>query len=116
MAASDAITTTVTVEGQACTVGMGGFSGVAFQVTGTNSFSATVTFEATVDGHTFVAVLMTNPNDGSAATTTTSAGIFIASLPGTIAARARVSTLGSGTIYITGRGVSGGLGYQGSTA
>lgn len=71
------------------------------QITGITS--ATVTFEATLDGANWVAVLFTNLNTGNAATTATADGIYRASCAGFALVRARISTYASGTIYAHGR-------------
>ena len=73
---------------------------VAFQITGT--FSATITFEASVNGTDFVAVPATNLNSGAKATTTTATGIYIVHAPGARYIRARVSAYTSGTAVVFG--------------
>lgn len=87
-----------TGNGAAVTIGdstVGGFALGCFQVTGT--FSATVTFEATLDGSTWVALETTSVGAASTvATSTTSAGIFRFNCLGLFQVRARV-TWTSGT-------------------
>lgn len=74
--------------------------GVGIQITGITS--ATVTFEATIDGTNFVSVLARNITTGSTAATTTADGIFaVDSVVGLTQFRARVSTYASGTIVIS---------------
>ena len=72
---------------------------VAVQVTGT--FSATITFEASVDGTNYVAFNMTPSNSGTDASTTTSAGAFTKSTGAYSAFRARCSTYSSGSPVVT---------------
>ena len=73
---------------------------VAFQVTGT--FSATITFEVSVDGSNFVAVPATNVATGAKSSTTTTTGIYIVHAPGARYIQARVSSYTSGTAVVTG--------------
>ena len=80
--------------GNGTTLDVAGLATVAFQVLGT--FTATVTFEATIDGATWVA-LQAFPSTGSTAVTTATApGIWIAPCAGFSLVRARV-TWTSGT-------------------
>jgi hypothetical protein len=72
---------------------------VAVQVTGT--FSATITFEATVDGTNYVAFNMTPSNSGTDASTATAAGAFSKVTGGYSAFRARCSTYSSGSPVVT---------------
>jgi hypothetical protein len=72
---------------------------VAVQVTGT--FSATITFEATVDGTNYVAFNMTPSNSGTDASTATAAGAFSKPAGGYSAFRARCSTYSSGSPVVT---------------
>lgn len=73
---------------------------VALQVSGT--FVGTVTFEATVDGTNWVAVLMTKVDDASTSTTATAAGLYHLARPGLRQVRARVSAYTSGSITVKG--------------
>lgn len=75
-----------------------GKSTVAVQLHGT--FTATVTFEVTVDGHTWVALNMTPSNSGTDASTATAAGAFRKDIGGYEAFRARCSAYTSGTINV----------------
>ena len=75
-----------------------GFGAVLMQVTGT--FVATITWEVSLDGDTFVAVRATNLNTGAVATTTTTTGLFL--IPGGRVARPRVSAYTSGSVTVKG--------------
>lgn len=95
-----------------------GWGALTVQVTGITT--ATVTFEATADGSNW------NPlgcatGTGTIASSTTSNGLFICSIPGLLAVRAPVSAYTSGTITVKGtrstvsmRGGSGGGGSGGA--
>ena len=78
---------------------------VGIQITGT--FSATVTFEATTDGSNWTAVMATNLNDDSRATTATAAGHYTILYGSAIRVRARISSYSSGSVTITGRLIPG---------
>lgn len=71
-----------------------GMAAVGFQVSGT--FTATVTFEGTLDGTNWVGLQAINVADGSLNATATAAGLFVASCAGLTLVRARV-TWTSGT-------------------
>lgn len=73
------------------------------QITGI--ITATVTFEAQIDG-TYVAIQFTNLNSGAVATTATADGIYRATILGLSDMRARISAWTSGTITITGVAVA----------
>lgn len=73
--------------------------GIGIQITGITS--ATVTFEATIDGSNWVAHNATPVASTTAATTTTADGIFYANVVGITSFRARISTYVSGTIITT---------------
>lgn len=99
-----------------------GMGGVSFQIAGT--FAGTITFEATVDGKTFQALLVTPPNSTSAVTTATTTGIWIGGCVGCLAVQARMSAYTSGVAQITiessaaapaGSGGGGGGGGTSST-
>lgn len=81
-----------------------GFNKVGLQLAGT--FSGTVTFEATVDGETWVAFNMTPSNSGTDASTATGAGAWSKDCGGYLTVRARFSTATSGTVLTTFHGVS----------
>ena len=78
----------------------GAFTVLAMQVTGITT--ATITFEATIDGTNWVAVLATNLNTGAEATTATANGIYTIMVAGLPKVRARVSAWTEGAIYVTG--------------
>jgi len=80
-----------------CVVGL---RNVAFQVTGITS--ATITFEATIDGSTWVSLFVRNIASEAALTaaTTTANGVFTAPCMGLSLVRARISTYVSGTITV----------------
>lgn len=78
----------------------GAFTVLAMQVTGIST--ATITFEATIDDTNWVAVQVTNLNDGSESTTATADGIYRLTCLGLNQVRARISAWTSGTIYVTG--------------
>lgn len=73
---------------------------VGFQLTGT--FVATLTFEASLDGVTWVAINGNPQPTGAAATTATAAGIVLVPCSGFSQVRARVSAWTSGSIVCTG--------------
>jgi hypothetical protein len=77
----------------------GAMTAVTFQVTGITT--ATITWEATIDG-TWVAVQATNLNSGTAATTATADGLYRFTCLGLMQVRARISAWTSGTITVTG--------------
>lgn len=80
--------------------GDGGMTTLTVQVVGITT--ATITFEATVDGTNYVAIQFTNLTSGTAATTATADGIYRATVLGLLDVRARVSAWTSGTITVTG--------------
>ena len=81
---------------------------VVLQVSGT--FSATVSFEGTVDGTNWVAVRAQNLATGVAATSTTSAGLFRLTVAGLAKIRAPISSYTSGSITVKAFGTSMGAG------
>lgn len=84
-----------------CTHGMdGGYSTLAVQVTGI--VTATINWEGTIDGSTYVAVPVTNINSGNAATTATANGLYRVTCTGLTNLRARTSGWGGGTIDVAG--------------
>ena len=85
------------------TDGDGALSYATLQITGITS--ATITFEATIDGTNWVAIKFTNLTSSTAATTATADGLYQSSLPvlGLAQVRARISTYATGTIIINGR-------------
>lgn len=79
--------------------GVGWLNYATLQVTGITT--ATVTWEAQLDGTNWVAVLVKNLNTGVEATTTTANGLFRVQCTGLMQLRGRISSWSSGTIYIT---------------
>lgn len=101
----------LTAAEQAVTIEAKKYPATSFQLTGT--WSATVTFEASVDGTNYVAVPAFNVNTGAAATTATANGVYTLSTAGTASVRARVSSYSSGTVVVTGIASEGsGVVYQ----
>lgn len=88
-----------------------GLALVTVQVTGT--FVGTVTFEGTIDGSNWIAILARSVVDGATATTATAPGIYQLPVAGLEQVRARVSAYTSGSITAIGRGVfvSAGMAY-----
>jgi hypothetical protein len=93
----------LTVAEDAVTLSMLGMGGAAFQVKGT--FTGTITFEATVDGGVWAALNVVGIGATAKATTTTAAGIFIASVAGLYKIRARMSAYTDGYATVTIRSV-----------
>lgn len=75
---------------------------MVFQVVGT--FTATITFQASINGSNWVAVRAENLNDGNKATTATAAGLYRIDEPTGMIVRANVTSYTSGTIDIWARG------------
>jgi len=89
----------ITAAQQAATVvGLGSSMDVAVQITGT--LSATITFEVTVDGTTWVAAAMTPAAGGSTVTSATAVGAWSASVGGYAGFRARCSAFTSATTCV----------------
>lgn len=80
-----------------------GLEFAVFQVLGITT--ATINFEATLDGSTWVAVLATNQTSGTAATTTAANGLFGVQCAGYAQMRARISGYSAGTIDVLGLGM-----------
>ena len=76
---------------------------LTLQISGT--FSATINFEASIDGTNYIAIRGINKNTGNGATTATAAGIFQFSVPGAMKFRARVSSYASGNVTVTATAV-----------
>lgn len=81
-----------------------GYARAGIQLTGT--FTGTVTFEATIDGNTWVAFNMTPSNSGTDASTSTAAGAWRKDCGGFAAVRARMSSYTSGTAIVTIQGAT----------
>ncbi len=78
----------------------GAMTALTFQVTGITT--ATITWEAMIDGTNWVAVQVKNLNSGTEATTATADGLYRFTCLGLMQVRARISAWTSGTIYVTG--------------
>lgn len=85
--------------------------GVAVLTHGMNAFIAQVsgtltnlevTFEHTVDGTNYVALIGINKATGAKASTATAAGVFIFNTSGSVSVRARVSTFVAGSVTVVG--------------
>lgn len=75
---------------------------VLFQVIGT--FVGTITFEASLDGTNWHAVLCYHAGTGVSATTTTATGLYLLHTAGLGLVRARISAYTSGSITVEARG------------
>lgn len=93
----------VSTNGNGTVVPTGGLPGVGLQIVGT--FSATVNFEATIDGSNWVAIPAINLATLALSTTATAAGLFYVPLAGVDQLRARVSGYASGSLTVTGKGI-----------
>lgn len=91
-----AISTTDAANGAATTLTM--------QVAGITT--ATITFEATIDGSNWIAVACTNLNDGTASTQATANGLYRLTCLGLVSVRARISAYTTGTITVIGVAVA----------
>lgn len=78
----------------------GAATALTMQITGITT--ATITFEATVDGSNWVAVQTTDLNAGTSATTATANGIYRLTVLGLLQVRPRISAYTSGTITVIG--------------
>lgn len=91
---------TVAAQDNAATViGLPSPGHVAVQITGT--LSATISFEATVDGTNWVAFNMTPSNSATAAASATAVGAWSASTGAFSGIRARCSAYSSGSPVVT---------------
>lgn len=106
------LATTVTMQsaavatgnGTAVNVAAGGYVTLVAQVTGITT--ATITWEATIDDSTWVAIRATDLTSGTAASTATANGLFSLTVSGLSQVRARISAYTSGTITVTGKAVA----------
>lgn len=96
----------VQANGNGAAFNVSGMAMLAFQVSGV--FSATVNFEATVDGQNWVALPAANLATGAVVTTTAAAGVFTTSVAGLQQVRARVSGYVSGAVAAVGYATSTG--------
>lgn len=84
-----------------CTAGgEGSYASLTLQVQGITT--ATITWEATIDGTNWIAIQAIPLATGTAATTTTADGLFRVNVTGLVSFRARISAYTSGTITVTG--------------
>lgn len=86
--------------GNGTAANVAGRSRIGVQVTGITT--ATITFEATIDGSNWVALAMSPAGGGAAATTVTADGLVSGTVAGFAQFRARISAYTSGTITATG--------------
>ena len=96
-----AAVTVAALNDAATVLGLPSSGNVAVQIVG--AMSATITFEATVDGVTWVAFNMIPAASTTAASTATAAGAWSASTGGYAGIRARCSTYSSGSPVVTVR-------------
>ena len=90
-------------DAETATVGLaeGDKSDVVFQLVDAGAWNGTITFQATLDGTNYVSVLATPSTSGTAAATTTAAGIFRINASGYLAVRAKVTTYAAGSMDVT---------------
>lgn len=88
-------------DGNGDTLDCRGWGAVGAQVTGT--FVATVNFEGTIDGSTWVGIEGVNLADGSKAKSPTAPGVYVVPVTGLSSFRARVSGYASGSVTVLGR-------------
>lgn len=79
-----------------------GLAMVAVQLTGT--YTATVTFQGTVDGSNWVAIQAMNMNSGAVATTATANGLYIVPVSGLTLFRCNLTFTAGTSITVTGMG------------
>ena len=90
-----------TAIGNGVELDVSGMSTVIFGVVG--SFVGVITFEGSIDGTGWNAILTTNNNNNQKTTTATSAGLYRAVCTGLMKVRARISTYTSGSITVVAR-------------
>lgn len=100
---------TATGDGTAMVVSGYGTIGVQVVLT-----SATITFEATIDGTNWVAVLCSLSTDASTSTTATASGLYQCQVAGYNQFRARISTYGTGPVTVKALVTTARLGGGGS--
>lgn len=88
--------------GNGTDIGVVNLGTVAMQVTGT--FSATITWEGTIDGTNWVSVYAVKAGTGALATTATTTGIYYIRTAALKRVRARISGWVSGTVTVTATG------------
>lgn len=84
--------------GNGAALNVAGTSRLGLQVSGT--FVGTVTFEATVDGTNWVALVLTPAGGGAAVSTATAPGLFSGSVSGFSQFRGRISAFTSGAVTV----------------
>jgi hypothetical protein len=90
--------TAAVATGNGTPMDVSGFRWLGIQVVGITS--ATITWEATIDGTNWFGILASPPSTGTGALTTTADGVFRVDVAGLAAFRARISTWVSGTINV----------------
>jgi hypothetical protein len=98
----------VAATGNGNAMGVGGLSGIAVQVAGT--FSATVTFEATVDGTNWVSLALFPSTGGTGVTSATTAGTWTGSVTGFDQFRGRVTWTSGTSVTVTAKATRAALG------
>lgn len=93
------VTANVAGADQATTLNLNGFGTAAVQVTGT--WTATLTFEATVDGTNWFTINVFKVSDFSAVTTTAANGQWMTGVAGYRSVQVRASAYTSGTAVVT---------------
>lgn len=84
--------------GNGTPLSVSGMSVVGAHVRGT--FSATVTWEGSIDGTNWSSIRAMNMGDGVVAATATAAGLYQLSVAGLAYVRARISAFTSGTVTV----------------
>lgn len=87
-------------DGNGSAITVKGYLSVTLQVTG--SFTATVNFEGTADGSTWVALKCVNVATDSRVTTVTAAGLVQCNVQGLSSLRARISSWSLGSVTVQG--------------
>lgn len=99
MIAAPLVSNTLTTGIPSLPIDVRGLGAVGLQVAGT--WTGTITFEASIDGRTFVALNMVPSNSATPASTTTGSGAWTANVAGFTLVRARWSTTTSGAPEVT---------------
>jgi hypothetical protein len=96
---SPAVCGSLTSASPSLSAGVSNSGGIGLQLTGT--WTGTVSFEASIDGLTFVALNLVPSNSATAASSATSNGCWTGNVAGFAVVRARFSTATSGTVGVT---------------
>lgn len=98
---------TIDANGESVTLAWREFynGGVGIQVTGT--FSGTLTYQITIDGTNWVAVIATNVTTGTTGTTTTATGVAFFNVVGAQSVRVTATSWSSGSAVVTVVGLPG---------